>query len=159
MAVLGNVRQRLSGDVAITYANIPACIYVRDSKSAAGLRTVWLTAHCRDVLVKWRAPLGSDYSVYVFPRIRIPRMHLTDYKTTWRKAGLKDRRIYDLRSTFASRANGCQGSGLTLAHLLGYASTRILPTYVRPLDENTKAVIEALDAARNAYLNKATLIQ
>jgi 4-alpha-glucanotransferase len=30
----------------------------------------------------------------------------------------------------------------------GGASTQILPTTVRPLDENTKAVIEALDAAR-----------
>jgi len=28
---------------------------------------------------------------------------------------------------------------LTVAHLLGHASTQILPTYVRPLDENTRA--------------------
>ena len=141
----------------------PSYIYIRDSKSIAGQRTVWLTPHCRDVLVNWRATLGSDYSVYVFPSMRIPGMHLTDYKTAWRKAvakaGLRDRRIYDLRATFASRANSCQASALTLAHLLGHASTRILPTYVRPLDENTKAVIDALDVARNAYLKKATLIQ
>jgi integrase len=87
--------------------------------------------------------------------MRIPGMHLTDYKTAWRKAaakaGLKDRRIYDLRPTFASRANGCHASGLTIAHLLGHANTRILPTYVRPLDENTKAVIDALDVARNVH--------
>jgi integrase len=141
----------------------PAYIYIRDSKSAAGLRTAWLTSHCRDVLLKWKATLGSDHSVYVFPSMKIPRMHLTDYKSAWRKvaakAGLQDRRIYDLRSTFASRANGCQASGLTLAHLLGHASTRILPTYVRPLDENTKAVIDALEGARNAYLKKATSVQ
>jgi len=37
-----------------------------------------------------------------------------------------------------------------VAHLLGHASTQILPTYVKPLDENTKAVIEALDDARSA---------
>jgi len=29
-----------------------------------------------------------------------------------------------------------------------HASTQILPTYVKPLDENTRVVIEALDAAR-----------
>jgi hypothetical protein len=42
----------------------------------------------------------------------------------------------------------CHATGLTVAHLLGHASTQILPTYVRPLDENTRALIEALNAAR-----------
>ena len=69
-------------------------------------------------------------------------MHITDYKGAWQRAaaaaGLRDRRIHDLRATFASRANGCRASGLTVAHLLGHASTQILPTYVKPLDENTK---------------------
>jgi integrase len=75
-----------------------------------------------------------------------------DYKTAWRtaakKAGLADRRIYDLRATFASRANVCHATGLTLAHLLGQASTKILATYVRPIDENTRALIDAMNTAR-----------
>jgi hypothetical protein len=37
---------------------------------------------------------------------------------------------------------------LTVAHLLGHDSTQIQPTYVRPLDENTRAVIEGLNADR-----------
>jgi hypothetical protein len=37
---------------------------------------------------------------------------------------------------------------LTVAHLLGHANTQILPTYERPLDENTRALIEAMDTAR-----------
>ena len=72
----------------------------------------------------------------------------TAWRTAARKAGLADRRIYDLRATFASRANVCHATGLTVAHLLGHASTQILPTYVRPLDENTRALIEAMDTAR-----------
>jgi integrase len=130
----------------------PACIHVRDSKSAAGLRTVWLTNHCRDELLKWRSLAGPEFSPYVFPSSRIPKAHTTDYQKAWRtaatEAGIKNTRIYDLRSTFASRANGCKASGLTVAHLLGHASTQILPTYVKPLDENTRIVIEALDSAR-----------
>jgi integrase len=141
----------------------PACIHIRDSKSAAGLRTAWLTQHCRNVLVQWRSMLGSNFSPYVFPSTRIPGTHITDYKSAWRKAaanaGLSDRRVHDLRSSFASRANGCRASGLTVAHLLGHASTQILPTYVRPLDENTKAVIDALDTARNAHTSKTISIQ
>ncbi len=35
--------------------------------------------------------------------------------------------------------NGCKPSGLTVAHLLGHASTQILPTYVKPLDENLES--------------------
>jgi len=90
-------------------------------------------------------------------------MHITDYKSAWQKtatkAGLKDRRIYDLRSTFASRANGCRASGMTVAHLLGHASTEILSTYVKPIDENTKAIMEALDAARISQTGRVPSIQ
>jgi integrase len=89
---------------------------------------------------------------FVFPSPVNPQVHFVDYKTAWRtaakKAGLADRRIYDLRATFASRANMCHATELTVAHLLGHASTQILPTYVRPLDENTRALIEAMNAAR-----------
>src|SRR5215470_1297227 len=75
--------------------------------------------------------------------------HVSDYKKAWQKAareaGIPDRRIYDLRASFASRANACHASGLTIAQLLGQAnSTQILPTYVKLLDENTRAVIDAL---------------
>ncbi len=66
------------------------------------------------------------------------------------ETGLVDRRMYDLRATFASRANTCSASELTVALRLGYASTQILPT--QPLDENTKVVIDALDSARAPVL-------
>src|SRR5882672_5542391 len=117
--------------------------------------SVRLTKHCRNTLIQWREFLGPGFSQYVFPSPRIPSTHLSDYKTAWRKAardaGIPDRRIYDLRASFASRANACRASGLTIAHLLGHANTtQILPTYVKPLDENTKAVIDALDAARTS---------
>jgi integrase len=130
----------------------PACIRIIDSKSTAGVRPVWLTNHCRDALARWRELLGPEFSAFVFPSPRNPAVHFVDYKSAWRtaakKAGLADRRAYDLRATFASRANVCHATGLTVAHLLGHASTQILPTYVRPVDENTKALIEAMDSAR-----------
>jgi integrase len=141
----------------------PGCIRVRDSKTAAGIRAVYLTKHCRNTLIQWREFLGSDFSPFLFPSPRKPNNPLFDYKKAWQKAkdaGLPDRRIYDLRSTFASRANACRASGLTIAQLLGHAtSTQILPTYVKPLDENTKAVIDALDAARSTRYGKPDSIQ
>jgi integrase len=141
----------------------PFCIHVRESKSAAGLRTVWLTDYCKKVLVDWRKRFGPEFSPYVFPSPRIINAHITDYKTAWRiaarKAGLRDRRIYDLRASFASRANGCNASGLTVAHLLGHASTQILPTYVKAIDENTRALILALEMARNSQQVRGKSIQ
>jgi len=138
----------------------PGCIRVRDSKTAAGVRPVWLTKHCRDTLIKWREFLGPGFSDYVFPSPRIPSTHVSDDKKGWQKAargaGIPDRRIYDLRASFASRANACHASGLTIAQLLGHAnSTQILPTYVKPLDENTRAVIDALDAARTSQSGRS----
>src|SRR5580765_7541012 len=101
---------------------------------------------------------------YVFPSPRVPSKHISDYKKGWQKAareaGIPDRRIYDLRASFASRANACHASGLTIAQLLGHAnSTQILPTYLKPLDENTKAVIEALDLARISQAGKSPSVQ
>lgn len=70
---------------------------------------------------------------------------------------LGDCRVYDLRSTFATRANAARATGLTLAHLLGHSSTAILPTYAKALDENTRAVISQLDCMRRA--RSATSVQ
>ena len=141
----------------------PAWVHVRESKSAAGVRVVWLTKYCRDALISWRQLFGPELSPFVFPSPRNPAVHVQDYKGPWNRAaksvGLVGRRIYDLRSTFASRANACRASALTVAHLLGHASTQILPTYVKPLDENTKAVIEALDVARMSSTARLPSIQ
>src|SRR5262249_54615043 len=89
---------------------------------------------------------------------------VSDYKKGWQKAardaGIPDRRAYDLRASFASRANACHASGLTIAQLLGHAnSTQILPTYVKPLDENIRAVINALDSARASRTDPPGSIQ
>ncbi len=125
---------------------------VRRSKTAAGRRRIWLTEYCRNELMHWRDLLGAGFSPFLFPSLRDPSRHWTYYQDAWeaaiKAAGLSGRRVHDLRATFASRANAYQASGLTVAHLLGYSSTQVLPSYVKPLDENTKTVIMALDAAR-----------
>ena len=102
----------------------PGCIRVRDSKTAAGVRSVWLTKHCRNTLIQWREFLGPGFSECVFPSPRIPSTHITDYKKAWQKAareaGIPDRRIYDLRASFASMANAWTQDGKDIV----YSSTR-----------------------------------
>ena len=53
----------------------------------------------------------------------------------------------------------CHATGLTVAHLLGHESTQILPTYVRPLDENTRALIEASECGSQETARGPALYQ
>ncbi len=133
--------------------SIPGRIVIRRSKTKAGERCVWLTEFCRQQLKLWREFLGREYSEYVFPSPRNPRAYWTGYQNPWKAAvkaaTLGDRRIYDLRSTFATRANAAHATELTVAQLLGHASIAILPTYAKALDENMRAVIVELDAQRS----------
>src|SRR5215472_5704588 len=55
----------------------PGCIRVRDSKTAAGVRPVWLTKHCKNTLLQWRKGLGPGFSEYVVPSPRIPSTHVS----------------------------------------------------------------------------------
>ena len=59
-------------------------------------------------LQNWRRMFGPEFSEFVFASPRNRNVHLTDYKSAWRNAaqtaGLRDRRIYDLRSTFATHS-------------------------------------------------------
>ena len=50
-------------------------------------------------------------------------------------------------------------SSMTLAHLLGHSSITILPVYTKPIDENTKTVIEKLDEARRQIRNSKPVVQ
>jgi len=139
----------------------PARILVRKSKTVAGERCVWLTEFCRQELQSWRGFVGPEYSQYVFPSPRNRQAYWTGYQKPWKEAvkaaRLEDRRVYDLRSTFATRANAARATELTLAHLLGHSSTAILPTYAKALDENMRAVITRLDSQR-AELSQPSVV-
>ena len=129
------------------------CVYVRRSKTLAGERRVWLTEFCRGQLQSWQNLVGEN-SDYLFPSPRNPGAHWTGYQNPWKRAVkaavLGDRRVYDLRSTFATRANAARATEQTLAHLLGHASTTILPTYAKAMDENTRSAMAGLDQLRQA---------
>lgn len=142
----------------------PGRLIVRQSKTVAGIRTMFLTSYCRNTLRQWKDVAGPEFSEFVFANPRDPSKHIADYKQQWRtttkKAAVVGHRCYDTRSTFASRVNACGQSILTIAQLMGHKATSasVLPAYVRPLDENTRSILNALDAARSAAL-KVPLLQ
>ena len=59
----------------------PGCIRVRDSKTAAGVRPVWLTKHCRNTLIQWRSSSVRDF-LSTFSRV--PEFLLRTSATTKR---------------------------------------------------------------------------
>lgn len=134
----------------------PGRIIIRGLKTAAGIRTVFLTNYCCDALRKWKSLSGPKFPDFVFANPNNPSRHIEDYKRQWRaitkKAGVVGHRMFDTRSTFATRVNACAQSILTVAQLLGHKGTSVsvLPAYVRPLDENTRSMLNSLDVARAA---------
>lgn len=146
----------------VDLASEPVRMLVKDSKSAAGVRPVYLTSYCRQELLKWQEQYGADFSPYIFPSPQNPQRHIADYKKQWAQmatlAGVTGRRLYDTRCTFASRVNACGHSILTVAQMMGHAGTAILPAYVKPLDENTRAVLAALDRTRKERATVPSLI-
>ena len=137
-------------------------IEIRASKTHAGARRIGLTPYCVSTLQMWKTRSENNGSKFVFPSLVKPGSHLVDYRAAWGEAvkasGLRDRRIYDLRATFASRMNSGQTSPLTIAQLLGHASTSILPTYVKPLDSNMRTAILELARVRDEF-QRHSLVQ
>jgi integrase len=127
-------------------------LVVRCSKTQAGVRTVPLTARCLHQLKAWREFVGKDFSVFVLPSPKDPCTHWKVYQDAWERAStiakLRDRRFYDLRSTFATRAHSVYPNDLAVARVLGHSTPAILPTYAKGSDENTRSMIIGLDALR-----------
>jgi integrase len=98
-------------------------ILVHESKTAAGVRNVPLSARCKAELLAWRNLLRPGFSPYVFPNMRNPERPLQQIRRSWAKA-LKLERIeyfwiYNLRHTFASRLSAAGLPDLFVAQMMG----------------------------------------
>lgn len=131
-------------------------IQVGQSKTAAGVRAVPVSADCKKELIRWRNLVGgSDFSEWIFPNFAKRRHPLQrGGRKAWanalRKAGLLFFPIYNLRHTFASRLTTAGVSPLTIAHMLGHSSTQIVPRYAQVMDENRLDAMKKLEALQQA---------
>jgi integrase len=126
--------------------------FVRESKSPAGRRLVPLSSYCKAELLRWRELTGPAFSEYVFFNERNPAKHLLKLPKTWKRA-LKNAKVEyfpigNLRHTFATRMHEAGTSPVTLAQMMGHASTGIIQTYAKVLDEYRRHAVEKLDAHR-----------
>jgi integrase len=122
-------------------------VYVRQSKTKAGIRCLPMTARLKAELVSWKRFIGkqSDF-VFAYPLDR--SKHLQQVPKTWARA-LKDakveaRRIYDLRATFATRLNAAGVPQVFIDQLMGH-SGGLAQTYSKASDEFRRAAIDKLE--------------
>jgi integrase len=129
-------------------------IVIRSSKTRSGIRRVPLTKRCADELRRWKSTLPDD-CLWVFPSPRNTNRHWTVYQDQWETAiaasGLSGRRVYDLRSTFATRASRVYPNDRAVAKLLGHSSPAILKSYAKPLEETDILIVKGLEDRRAAY--------
>jgi integrase len=130
-------------------------IRVRESKTIAGERTIPMSDRCKTELLRWRNHLAVECSDYVFPSIRHPDKPLKDLRRSWanalQKAGIAYFWLYDLRHTLASRLSQAGVSPIFVAQIIGHASTSILSTYARAIDEYRRDAIHKLEMLRSDH--------
>lgn len=134
---------------------------VRDSKSPAGRRVVPLSSYCKAELLRWRELTGPAFSEYLFFNERNPAAHLLKLPKTWKRAVQNATIAYfpigDLRHTFATRMHEAGTSLVTLSKMMGHASTGIIQTYAKVLDEYRRDAVKKLEEYRQSQVVTETV--
>lgn len=127
-------------------------IRVRESKTAAGIRSVPLSTRCKAELLMWRDHVGPEFSPWVFPKMQNPQRHLSQIRRSWENAlklaGIPHFWLYNLRHSFCSRLSAAGVSDLFVAQLIGHSSPSIVQTYAKAIDEHKRDAIRKLESLR-----------
>jgi integrase len=128
-------------------------ITVAQSKTAAGLRAVPMTAYIRSELQKWRA-VTNGISEYVFFNPQRPSTHIRSVKTAWHNAlrlsGLPPFPIYQCRHSFATRLAAAGVADTIIDQLLGHSRRDVLRFYTARVPEYLRDAIDLLQKLRSA---------
>ncbi len=124
-------------------------IYVRQSKTLAGIRIVPLSEFCKSELLEWRETIGPAFSRYVFPNFSDPNAHQLTVKRSWRTA-LKARRdsvFPDLQSSgdLCQQVERLGTPDVFVAQMMGHSGTSILHAYAKAIDESRREAIKKFE--------------
>src|ERR1022692_1075863 len=137
-----------------------AIITLSQSKTAAGLRALPMTAFVASELEKWHAST-TGMSEYVFfnPQRQIP--HIRSVKTAWhnvlKRAGLPQFPIYQCRHNFATRLAGLGVSDTIIDQLLGHSRRDVLRFYTARVPEYLRDAIDLLEKLRSAKTGQSNV--
>jgi len=106
-------------------------VWIRDSKTANGVAEVPLTDIAVQALRRQLAISGAG--PYLFPNEDKPDEHQKSFKTTWRatlrRAGVPYFRLYDLRSTYATRLSAGGVADEFVTQLLRQGDAKVFKKY------------------------------
>ena len=108
-----------------------AVVWIPDSKTPNGISEIPLT---RLAVEAFRSQMSiSGNGVFLFPNDRVPTTHLKSLKTVWRntlrRAGIPHFRIYDLRSTYATRLSAGGVADEWVTQMLRQGDAQVLKKY------------------------------
>lgn len=102
---------------------------------------------------------GQVYRGTTLPSPRDSKRHWTGYQDVWERAisaaGLPGRRVYDLRSTFATRALELYPHNIAVARMLRHKTPVILDTYAKATDASGPLIVHRLNEFRSASYTRA----
>jgi integrase len=128
-----------------------AVIWIPDSKTPNGIAEVPLTSLAVEAFKSQTAISGEG--PFLFPSDRIPSGHQTTLKTVWRKtlrrAKIPYFRIYDLRSTYATRLSAGGVSDEWVTQMLRQGDAQVLKKYSQMKLQMKREALEKLNRRAN----------
>jgi integrase len=128
-----------------------AMVWIQDSKTPNGVAEVPLTPLALDA---FRDQMRlSPCSPYLFPSDQNPSVHLRTLKTTWeatlRRAKVPYFRIYDLRSTYATRLSAGGVADEWVTQMLRQGDAQVFKKYSQMKLQMKREALEKLNRRAN----------
>jgi integrase len=128
-----------------------AVVWIPDSKTANGVAEVPLTSLAIEAFKSQMAISGEG--PFLFPSDRIPSGHQTTFKTVWRRtlrrAKIPYFRIYDLRSTYATRLSAGGVADEWVTQMLRQTDAQIIKKYSQMKLQMKREALEKLNRRAN----------
>jgi integrase len=128
-----------------------AVVWIPDSKTPNGVADVPLTSFAVDAFKNQMAISGEG--PFLFPSDRNPTGHLTKLKTVWRKtlrrAKIPYFRIYDLRSTYATRLSAGGVADEWVTQMLRQSDAQVFKKYSQMKLQMKREALEKLNRRAN----------
>ena len=132
-------------------------VWIPDSKTSNGVAEVPLSAMAADAF-KSQMKI-SGYGQFLFPSIRCPGEHQTTLKTIWRKSLQRAKvpyfRIYDLRSTYATRLSAGGVADEWVTQMLRQSDAQVFKKYSQMKLQMKREALDKINRHANE-MNKST---
>ena len=128
-----------------------AVVWIPDSKTPNGISEVPLTSLAIEAFKSQMAISGDG--PFLFPSHRIPSKHQTTFKTVWRKTLRRAKvpyfRIYDLRSTYATRLSAGGVADEWVTQMLRQSDAQVFKKYSQMKLQMKREALEKLNRRAN----------